>query len=382
MNQMYIPQTFNQQLDDLLNRIAEKLQLDDSRRASAERSYNAVSEWIEGDQGFFKSIPFDIYAQGSYRIGTNVKPLNGEEFDLDIVIHMTIPYEGLEPVEVLNQLERRLREHGQYKTMLKRKNRCIRIVYANLFHIDILPGFQESALDANKIVVPDRSLEDWTPSNPKGYAEWFKSKYIREELILLEKSLRAEDLPNQIPYNLMQPLQRAVQLIKRYRDIYFKNDPDSATSSIILTTIAGMFYDGAKSEYEAVRGIINHAYTELTMLNGRVLHIVNPANTNEIFSDKWVNGPHLYKSFVQFISNFKEQWDKIEGARGMHNIIGILKDMFGENTSANSLVEQSDYIQKARNSGQLGVSRQSGLLTGVIPSSTIVIPNNFYGSHT
>jgi hypothetical protein len=198
--------------------------------------------------------------------------------------------------------------------------------------------------------------------------------------MLLEKSLRAEDLPNQIPYHLMQPLQRAVQLIKRYRDIYFKDNPDSATSSIILTTIAGMFYNGAQSEYEAIKGIINRAYEDLRMLNGKVLHIVNPANINEVFSDKWINEPHLYRSFIQFIIDFKEQWDKIEGARGIHNIIGIFKEMFGENTSTNSLIEQSDYIQKARNSGQLGVSRQSGLLTGIVPSSTAVIPNNFYGS--
>lgn len=377
---MYIPQTFNQQLDDLLNRIAEKLQLDDSRRASAERSYNAVSEWIEGDSGFFKNVKFDIYAQGSYRIGTNVKPLQGEEFDLDIVIHITMPYQGLNPVEVLNQLERRLREHGQYKTMLKRKNRCIRIVYANLFHIDILPGFQESALDLNRIVVPDRSLKDWTPSNPKGYADWFQSKYIRQEQLLLEKALRAENLPEQIPYHLMQPLQRAVQLIKRYRDIYFRDNQEAATSSIILTTIAGMFYNGEKSEYEAIKGIVNRADEAIKASSGRLLHIVNPANSNEVFSDKWINEPNLYTSFKQFILDFKKLWDRFENVKGIPGIIDILKEMFGENTSTNSLLEQSDYILKARNSGQLGVAKQGGLITGLAATSAVVKPNNFYGS--
>lgn len=376
---MYIPQTFNQQLDDLLNRIAEKLQLDDTRRASAERSYNAVSEWIEADSGFFKNVPFDIYPQGSYRIGTNVKPLQGEEFDLDIVIHMTIPYERFDPLAVLNELERRLREHGQYKTMLKRKNRCIRIVYANLFHIDILPGFQESALDQNRIVVPDRSLKGWTPSNPKGYAEWFQAKYIKQEQLLLEKALRAEDLPEQIPYHLMQPLQRAVQLIKRYRDIYFRNNQELATSSIILTTIAGQFYNGEQSEYEAIKGIVNRANDAALRLNGQVLRIVNPANPNEVFSDKWVNEPRLYQSFIRFMADFKKLWDKIEGTKGIHAIIDILKEMFGENTSTNSLMEQSDYIMKARSGNQLGVSKSSGLITGVGIASTIVKPNNFYG---
>jgi hypothetical protein len=380
MNNMYIPQTFNQQLDDLLNRIAEKLQLDDTRRTSAERSYNAVSEWIEADSGFFKDMPFDIYPQGSYRIGTNVKPLQGEEFDLDIVIHMTIPYDKFDPLKVLNELERRLREHGQYKTMLKRKNRCIRIVYANLFHIDILPGFQESALDQTRIVVPDRSLKDWTPSNPKGYADWFESKYIRQEQLLLEKALRAEDLPEQIPYHLMQPLQRAIQLIKRYRDVYFKYKPELATSSIILTTIAGLFYNGEQSEYEAIRGIINKANDAAIRLNGQVLRIVNPANASEVFSDKWVEEPELYYSFIRFMADFKKLWDNIESTKGIHSTVDILKEMFGETTSTSSLVEQSDYIMKARSSNQLGVAKTSGLITGVSAGSTIVKPNNFYGS--
>lgn len=377
---MYIPQTFNNQIDDLLNRIAEKLQLDDTRIASAERSYNAISEWIEGDLVFFKNIPFNIYPQGSYRIGTGIKPLKGEEFDLDIVVHMNAPYEMFNPIDTLNQLERRLRENGLYKTMLERKNRCVRINYANLFHIDILPGFQESALDLNRIVVPDRSLKDWTPTNPKGYGDWFKSKYINKNLILLEKSLRAEDLPEQVPYHLMQPIQRAVQLIKRYRDIYFKDEPDSATSSIILTTLAGLFYTGQQSEFGAIKGIINAVYEKLKILNGTVLHIVNPANPNEIFSDKWVNEPHLYKSFNSFITDFKQLWDKLEQTKGIQNVNEILKEMFGELTSTSALVEQTDFIQKARNSGQLGVAKSSGLLTGVTVQSTLVKPNNFYGN--
>ncbi|WP_313261253.1 nucleotidyltransferase [Sphingobacterium multivorum] len=378
MKNIYIPNTFNQQLDDLLNRIAEKLQLDDTRRSSAERSYNAVSEWIEADIGFFKNVLFNIYPQGSYRIGTNVKPLNGEEFDLDIVIHMMLPYESFDPIEVLNELERRLKEHGQYKTMIQRKNRCIRIIYANLFHIDILPAFQESDLDPNKIVVPDRLLRDWTPSNPKGYATWFESRYVTRNQLLLEKALRAEDLPEQIPYQLLQPIQRAVQLIKRFRDIYFKENPDDSTSSIILTTVAGMFYNGEASEYEAIKGIINRTYNALALCDG-IMDIVNPANTEEKFSDKWINEPNLYKCFKKFISDFKNLRDKIDNSKGISGILDILKEMFGENTSTNSLIEQSEYITKARNAQQLGVNRTNGLITKVSPAATLVEKNNFYG---
>jgi len=53
--------------------------------------------------------------------------------------------------------------------------------------------------------------------------------------------------------------------------------------------------------------------------------------------------------------------------------------MFGENTSTNSLIEQSEYITKARNAQQLGVNRTNGLITKVSPAATLVEKNNFYG---
>ena len=80
------------QREDILARIAEKLQLDNTRKARMESAYAALSQIIHEDQGFFKDLQIDIYAQGSVPIGTTVKPFRGDEFDLDIVIHIKSPY--------------------------------------------------------------------------------------------------------------------------------------------------------------------------------------------------------------------------------------------------------------------------------------------------
>ena len=66
-------------LDDMLKRITEALQLNDSRRKLVEDRYKSVSSFIEESPGLF----FDarIYSQGSYRLGTTVKPRTGEEYD-------------------------------------------------------------------------------------------------------------------------------------------------------------------------------------------------------------------------------------------------------------------------------------------------------------
>ena len=58
--------------------------------------------------------------------------------------------------------------------------------------------------------------------------------------VLLEKcavyNLTQEELTEQVPYEIKPPLKIAVQLAKRYRDVYFKNDEENTPPSIVLTT--------------------------------------------------------------------------------------------------------------------------------------------------
>ena len=70
---------FQLQREDILARIAQKLELDPTRREKMEQSYSAVSDWLDKDEGFFKNKNIDIYAHGSVRIYTTVKPLNDDE---------------------------------------------------------------------------------------------------------------------------------------------------------------------------------------------------------------------------------------------------------------------------------------------------------------
>ena len=87
------------------------------------------------------------------------------------------------------------------------KNRCIRLNYSGDFHMDILPGIQENEWDEDKLQIPDRLLGCWVSSNPRGYAKWFLDKSNTVKISLLEKALRAENLPSN-DYEDKNPLQR------------------------------------------------------------------------------------------------------------------------------------------------------------------------------
>ncbi|MHB8074041.1 nucleotidyltransferase domain-containing protein [Desulfosporosinus fructosivorans] len=133
-------QSFDNQLEDLLHRICVRLQITSTQRVLAESRYKSIAEWLAADESVFWGKDLDIYPQGSLRIGTTVKPLAHQEFDLDLVCEINRSWQSKNPLELLDAMEERLRQHKTYSPMIQRKNRCIRLDYANEFHMDLLPA--------------------------------------------------------------------------------------------------------------------------------------------------------------------------------------------------------------------------------------------------
>lgn len=370
---------FINQLDDLLQRVGQKLQISKTQRELAEQRYNAVGTWLSKDEELFKEKDVDIYPQGSLSISTTVKPLQQQEYDLDLVCEIKENWQQKDPIELLDSIEKRLKEHDTYKPMVERKNRCIRLNYANEFHMDILPAHPtDNGLNTN-LKVPDRKAEDWKDSNPKGYAGWFNERSEQYWNVLMEKKaasinpLPIDDHPDRKP-----PLKRAVQLIKRYRDIYFEDDLDSAPISIVLTTLAGKHYDGQVSVNDAIDGILKKILSSIPK-DGRLI-VLNPTNKNEDLSERWDGKPELYQAFIRFILDFKKHWDELNKLRGIAEIAKELKVMFGETIINESLKEQAELFGQARSTANLGVIGSSGLLVAAAKEEVVPMRiNTFYG---
>lgn len=377
---MLIVEDKRTQLDDLLDKMAEGLQLDETRSNRMISSYEAVKKWIEEDEKFFKPFKYDVYPHGSVRILTTVKPFGKDEFDLDIAIHLKTEWANHTPQRIYNELKRRLSEHETYKKTLETKNRCIRLNYAGDFHMDILPGVQEDSYDEDKLRIPDRDLGTWVSSNPRGYAKWFLGRANMVKQSLLEKAFRAENLPAD-DFEKKKPLQRAVQLIKRYRDIYFQEDDTYKTSSIVLTTIAGQFYNGQDSIYDTVDGIITSIRTRISTSPDTRIKVLNPVNEQEDFTDKWESEPQYYVEFRKFCEYLFSQWQVLKKENGVIEEGKVLKGLFGNDVYVNAQKQQADRLEKLRKSNSLGVNRTTGILTSVGASvtTTPIKPNTFFG---
>lgn len=366
------------QIDDLLDKMAEELQLDKTRYERMKQHYEAVKKWIEDDEEFFKPFKYDVYPHGSVRILTTVKPIGRDEFDLDIVLHLKTQYGNHSPERVYSELKRRLSENATYKAMLEPKRRCIRLNYSGDFHMDILPGTQENDWSEDMIRVPDRELGRWVSSNPRGYAKWFidKANSVRESI--LEKALRAEKLPVD-DFQNKKPLQRAVQLIKRYRDLYFQDHyTEYKTSSIVLTTIAGQFYNGEDSIFDTVDGIINRIRNYTSFSQSRI-KVLNPVNEKEDFTDKWEEEPEYYIAFKAFCDHLHSEWQELKKEQGILTEGRILKGLFGDDVFARAQNKRTAIVESYRNQNKLGVNKTSGILSSSAVGTAAIKSNTFYG---
>lgn len=363
-------------LDDLLARICRALQLTTTQHALAERHYVSVGEWLGADGSPLARYSPKIYPQGSLAIGTTVRPLNRNEYDLDLVGELDMGVR--DPVAVLNDVETRLREHGTYRPMVERKNRCIRLNFAGDFHMDVLPARRDPSLPGTCLLVPDREMRDWKPSNPKGYAAWFDTRAAEGTTRQLLRA-SVEPLPDHESAADKTALQLAVQLMKRWRDIHFAATPDLAPISIVLTTLAGQHYGGEASPMEALSSVVSAILRALPPL-GR-LYVLNPMNPLEDLSEKWDDDPRRYPAFVAGLRALDRDLATIRSTRGIPREAELLERLFGPIVSG-VVTEQARAIEKARQAERLGVSgqRTGALATSLGPGIVAVAKNTFYGA--
>lgn len=363
-------------LDDLLNRVCIELEITKTQRENAETTYHAVGKWLAGEGSPLVKMNPNIYAQGSLRIDTTVKPKGNSEFDLDLVCEFSSQPTNSNPLATLKMIETRLREHGTYTNMVEPKKRCIRLNYAGNYHMDILPAYPDPRLHDGCLLVPDREAREWKESAPKIFASWFEQ--CCQHKLFLEKSASIEPFPD---YDLPQDkptLKRIVQLIKRYRDVKYKDNPALAPISVVLTTLAGMVYEGTYCVSEGIGLMLRRIKADIPT-NDRI-RVLNPSNTAEDFSEKWDNDPDLYSEFLNWIDGFLSDWNRLQSLQSNTEVADELKKLFGEEVAMPAMEKHAAYMEHLRESGKLGVSKSSIMLTGITsPSSVAIGKNTFYG---
>lgn len=367
------------QLDEILALIGTTLEITATQRAAAEQHYLAIARWLGGVEGApFRLYEPQIYPQGSLRLGTTVKPLSDGEYDLDLVYELQIDYKRIpRPVALIDIIYNRLRDHGTYRGMVERKNRCVRVNYEGQFHMDILPAALDHVCGGTCVRVPDCSTQDWKPSNPKGYAAYFEERAATAEFGEGLVKASVEPLPDHVPHEAKMSLQRGVQLTKRLRDITFAGNCELAPISIVLTTLAANNFGGERSVALAIGRTFDSVVAQIPASSR--LYVFNPSNPEEDLSERWDKCPEAYVAFCEAMRRWQRAWNALLELRGVDRVVAELERMFGPAPVKKAIDEQIKSLEDSRRQGRLGVGRTGLVTTSVSAVHTPIPKNTFYG---
>ena len=366
------------QFSQLLESIAEALDISDLHYQQAVGRYKSIGKWLERDESKVACYSPEIYPQGSFALGTVTRPIfDTDEYDLDLVGELSLQKDEITQKDLKNLVGDEIKFYACANNMnspVEEGRRCWTLNYADgaQFHIDILPaitdiesfklllesqGYPPSTWADFAIAITDNTLPnyscinpDWPRSNPKGYAAWFRLRMeiefnARREFLAESMQARVEDVPE---YQVKTPLQQGIQILKRHRDIMFVEDPNDKPISIIITTLAGHAYNNESNLLDALQNLVKGMPCYIRSING-VTWIPNPVNPLENFADKWQEHPQREQNFYRWLRQVQQDLDKVLELDDIPGVAESLKPRLGERVVNKALQDllKTNYVPLA-----------------------------------
>lgn len=316
----------------LLDMIVDSLDIPKSYYQKAVDRHHSLGEWLCRAESRVAAFQPNVSPQGSFRFGTVVRPLlAGGEYDLDNVTTLDMPKTAMTQKQLKNLYGDEVKDYATSHGMLEpveEKNRCWRLHYSDeaTFHLDTLPCISEEIdvvhaitalgvhpkLAGMAVAITDRRHPEYEifsrnlfSSNPRGFATWFEDRVrpwataqIRR---LVEQRLYAsiETVP---PYEWKTPLQRSIQLLKRHRDVMFRDNPSVGPISMIITNLAAHAYAGEPDILSALTNIVDKMPQ---FVRPNWPRVPNPADPAEDYADKWTKDHLLESNFWAWLTQAK-----------------------------------------------------------------------------
>jgi hypothetical protein len=380
----------NEQKKVIIDNMTNLLELPDSAYDKAQKRYEDLGKWFDREESAVSSYSPYIFPQGSFRIGTAIRPLDErEEYDLDLACKLQV---GIKKENHTQETLKKLvgteleayRGARNIAKKLESKHRCWRLEYQDLisFHMDIVPcipadtvsrkailesirktGLDESITKATSqttvSITDDRHVsykyicDNWNISNPEGYAKWFEYRIKTQQSNTVLGKAQIESIP---VFKRKTPLQRVVQLLKRHRDNWGIGNPESKPISIIITTLAARAYNGETDIVVAIENVLEKMDK---MINPYKPRIPNPINPAEDFADRWYRPDSLHlkleDNFYAWLLQARKDFQHITSSLDINFLYEQLEDKF------------SLQINKAELKKQLGIN--SSLINNFTPKT-------------
>lgn len=375
--------TPEQQISQLLGATVEQLDLTPAEFDAAERCYRDLGAHLSEANA-------EVYVQGSFLLGTVVRPHDRDgEYDLDLVAKVNVARTSLSQKDLKDRVGKLLHDYrddhdggpceSPNEVSEGRRSWCL---HYGTFHMDVLPCIPDSdATSPTAIELTDLQLREWQKSDPHRYVEWFRrqcAKQFEESRVVLSKEYGSvEDVPK---HRVRTPLHRVVQILKRHRDIYFTDDHDDRPPSSLITTLAGLAYEGETDLVAAALAAVQRMPDHVEVRNGK-FWVENPACAGENFADKWNDYDQRRLKFNAWRATVEQDLRGfLTETRGTVALHQRISKAFGSAPVEEAVRVLGTRTNVAREQGAVNLAA-GGLLT-TAATATSLPKHRFYGAET
>lgn len=288
--------------------LQDKVNLSQARLNELSQRVDTVYDALRADEEIGPFVS-DFTPQGSWAHRTIINPQKGTEFDADFLLEMSEnPDWAHSPKKYIDAVYQALHRHSRYGSMPHtRKCRCVRLVYANDMHLDIVPHLH---LTDGREVIVNRDNNEWELTDPNGFTRWMKEK---------------DHITN-------GNLRKVIRLMKYLRD---HRNSFTGTPSIILTTLLGEQVSVVNSlldtsAYQNVPTALVNIMSDLDeWLQARPVKpsITDPSASGATFDHRWSDESYSYfrDRIHAHTKQMREAFDEMDRDRSVE----LWQDLFG-----------------------------------------------------
>lgn len=374
----------SQRWEQLIVSLLRRLELDADHRKDAEQEYLELADRIATRLDMDRHA-VDVYAQGSMRTQTTIRQRGNAKFDIDVVVQLSGPrYQNPDPEALFAEFGKALEGDEDVTGTPAARRRCWRLQYPNkAYYFDVTPAVADPVRAYGACLRVRDPATQWSPSNPKDFAEWFCERADLQFAFhsatglggLIEARKSVAPLPNE-SVRIDDILRRTVQLLKLHRDnfYFFAKDEqkEAAPISVIIVTLAGNAFEELwrtrRNEFTSPIEVVLAIVEEMPNAIKRDVHgnflISNPMLPAENFADRWNSDQGVRaREFMRWHAQLEDHLE------------ALLTDEYSKSAEAKlSAVFGQAGVDAWRDS--LGLSSDSSpLLKSLVASSGIQVSN-------
>ena len=375
--------------DALLMDVARRIQLTKTKHETAEQNFQALCRHVDREGSPLHNKVVMCYPSGSFATGTAIASrVAKNQHDVDVVIEIGVRADT-DPQRMLEVLFEAVNgeEGSRYFGKVAQNSRCVTVTYEDGTTVDLMP--------VARIPGPDRAGhlfhfkretgESYHKRvNPWGFADLFnrqvefdpafhdlfKGRRLLVEGEILEKA-ETQPMPDHSPLDEKSPRVVALQLIKRDRDIKWRQParrnmrkpPSVALAAIALD--AGPVAPSLVNETIAVAHVIRTKLQDRSSPRGTV-QVLNPAFPIDVFTDRWPEDINAQRVFDHDMAHLITQLERLRDEDlSLQQKSDLLNDLFGESAATYAIESHLDARRREMEAGRLQFGPKGKVAVGL-----------------